>query len=147
MRRPASRQVKAGASGLLAALALAACTQAASEGKTVKIPTFSDTPNVSETPAPPATPEWTPTWEASLPTLAPVIKPSGTPPPTPNPPATETPTRTKPPIVTIPTLPGVPFVKEGGRCSPEGAVGITRSGQPLVCAKAGRGNALRWRAP
>lgn len=132
---------------MLAALALAACSASPSEGKTVKIPTFDDTPGVTAPPtAPPPTPEWTPTWEASLPTLAPVIKPSGTTPPKP-PPGTKPADPTKPPIITIPTLPGVPFVKEGTQCSPEGAIGITRSGQPMVCVKAGRGNALRWRAP
>jgi hypothetical protein len=131
---------------LLAAFALAACSAAPSEGKTVKIPTFENTPDATTPPTTvPATPEWTPTWEASLPTLAPVIKPTTT---TPKPPpATKPPEPTKPPIVTIPTLPGVPFVREDARCAPEGAIGITRSGQPMVCSKAGRGNALRWRAP
>ncbi|MBP2319639.1 hypothetical protein JOF56_000024 [Kibdelosporangium banguiense] len=142
----ASRRVKVGGCGLLAAFALTACTQAPTEGKTVRIPTFEDTPDVTAPPTTPPTPEWTPTWEASLPTVAPVIKPSGTTPPKP-PPATRTPPPTRPPIVTIPTLPGVPFAKEGGRCSPEGAIGITRTGQPLVCTKSGRGESLRWRAP
>jgi hypothetical protein len=139
-------RVKVGGCGLLAAFALAACSTGPSEGKTVKIPTFENTPDVTAPPAAPPTPEWTPTWEASLPTLAPVIKPTTTTTPKP-PPATKPVDPTKPPIFTIPTLPGVPFVKEDARCSPEGAVGITRSGEPMVCKKAGRGNALRWRAP
>jgi hypothetical protein len=135
------------AGGVIGLFLVAGCSSGPTEGHTVKIPTFSDTPDMSAAPAAPASPEWTPTWEASLPTRAPVVKPttSKTTPPAP-PPAT-TPTKQTPPIITIPELPGVPFVKEGGRCAPEGAVGITREGQPMVCTKAGRGNALRWRSP
>ncbi|MCE7011854.1 hypothetical protein LWC34_54935 [Kibdelosporangium philippinense] len=123
------------------AMVSAACTQA-SEGKPVKIPTFGGVPtSVDPTPTE-TTPSWTPTWEASIP--APVIKPTTkttTPPPTKK---TVTPTPTEP-TITIPTLPGIPFVREGARCDQEGAVGISRSGDPLVCMNSRGG--LRWRRP
>lgn len=129
-----------GAAVAAVATVSAACTQA-SEGKPVKIPTFGETPTSAYT-APAETTTWTPTWEASIP--APVIKPT-TKPPAPKPTKT-TPTPTPEPTFTIPTMPGIPFAREGSRCTQEGAVAISRSGEPLVCLP-GRGDQLRWRKP
>ncbi|CAM4086051.1 hypothetical protein KIPE111705_39885 [Kibdelosporangium persicum] len=133
--------------GIAVVLVTTACTQA-SEGKPVRIPTFGETPpagGTSLTGPSTTSSTWTPTWEASIP--APVVKPT-TKPPAPKPKPTKPPvTTTAEPTFTIPTLPGVPFAREGGRCDREGAVAITRSGEPLVCVRSGRGDALRWRKP
>ncbi|ONI76870.1 hypothetical protein ALI144C_32550 [Actinosynnema sp. ALI-1.44] len=142
---------KIGAAAATAAVLLsAACTQV-SEGKQVQIPTFGGTPpDTAATRA--ETTSWTPTWEASIPTVAPAIKPTTSKAPVPKPTTTTKPpvvttTTTTRPTFTIPQIPGVPFAQEGARCLQEGAVAITKSGSPLVCTRSGRGDALRWRKP
>ncbi|ALG07587.1 hypothetical protein [Kibdelosporangium phytohabitans] len=124
----------------------AACTQV-SEGRQVQIPTFGGTPPPVATET--TTTPWTPTWEASIPTVAPAIKPTAGKPPVPKPTTTRPPVTTTapPPTFTIPEIPGVPFAREGTRCPREGAVAITKSGSPLVCVRSGRGDQLRWRQP
>jgi hypothetical protein len=53
----------------------------------------------------------------------------------------------RPTTTTEPPQQGL-FVREGAACRPEGAIGLSPRGEPLICRKDGtRSERLRWQKP
>ncbi|WP_189258169.1 hypothetical protein [Lentzea flava] len=62
----------------------------------------------------------------------------------PKPPPVQAPPPARPTTTTEPPQQGL-FVREGAFCHPEGALGLSPRGEPLVCRKdSNRGDRLRW---
>lgn len=150
------------------AFALAACGTSKTKsisGQLVASPP-ADTPSASPfipavaTPVPTNTPTPTPTIAPSpTPSPTPVPKPTPTPTPTPKPTPTPRPKPTPTPVPPTPTpvppqptptpVPAQPLdegtVHPGAFCTPDGAIGVSKDGDSMVCTTTSTDSRDRWR--